>query len=336
MLPHHTDSRYQCNWEVADDAPSIKTPTTVSKQPPAPAHNAEPIRISYLTEQTSHHPPVSAYYAICPQRGISARGFDQLSAKFTGTAIRVIPGNYNSGIFVTLHNRGDEEYQLTHPAANLGGLLRGSLSVSVADTCSVTCPKTRMKAILHYLDEGWLGSSKNIVHGVVFRYDPENDKINRLKDVPEKDILARVEGCWKEQIYYSIPGTDAVKKDATIDPMKEKQLLVDLVPLMPVPKMVPATEEQLPNESRVFWKDLTAAIQSRQFSEATKVKQEIEDRQREKAAARKAQRVEWKPRFFTGSTEPKGKPELTPEGKAALQGMQELNFKLKESEIAAA
>ncbi len=85
----------------------------------------KPVTVSYLTEQTSHHPPVSAFWVECLEKGISARGFDQLSAKFTGTSLRVTPGVYNLGIFITLHNWGEEEYQLTHPAAHLGGLLRG-------------------------------------------------------------------------------------------------------------------------------------------------------------------------------------------------------------------
>jgi hypothetical protein len=86
------------------------------------------VKLSYLTEQTSHHPPVSAFYIDCPEKGVSARGFDQLSAKFTGTNIRVVAGAHNLGIFITLASRGDEEYQLTHPAAYLGGLLRGACS----------------------------------------------------------------------------------------------------------------------------------------------------------------------------------------------------------------
>lgn len=87
--------------------------------------SGEPVKVSYLTEQTSHHPPVSAYYIDCPAKGISAKGFDQLSAKFTGTSIRVIPGAHNMGIFITLHRWDDEQYQLTHPAAYLGGIIRG-------------------------------------------------------------------------------------------------------------------------------------------------------------------------------------------------------------------
>lgn len=159
--------------------------------------------MSYFTEQTSHHPPVSAYYIYCPEKGVSGQGFDQLSANFTGTRVRVSPGEHNKGIYVTLHNFDDETYNLTHPVAHLGGLLRGSLSVTVADACYVTCPKTRLKAILQYLEEGWVGKSQNRMVGVIYRYDPDNDKTTRIKDVPESDVLARLEGCWHEQIYYT-------------------------------------------------------------------------------------------------------------------------------------
>jgi hypothetical protein len=278
---------------------------------------------------------VSAYYVDCPARGISARGFDQLSAKFTGTAIRVIPGNFNLGIFVTIHKRDNEEYQLTHPDANLGGLLRGSLSITVADICFVTCPKSRLKAILHYLDEGWIGKSQNIVQGVIYKYDPDSDKITRIKDVPEKSIVAQIEGCWKEKIYYTIPSTPAVGKEPNTEPTEANQLLIDLLPLMPVPKIVPPEEDQLSNESRIFWKDVTNAILSKQYGEATKAKQAIEERQREKAAERQARNEQWKPRFFTEHLGPKGRPELTDEGKQVLNGMQELKFDLKEAEVTA-
>lgn len=217
----------QCNWDVTEAAPPIPSirPKTVtssaassiksskasalSRTPsattlPSTTKLEKPIRVSYLTEQTSHHPPVSAFYVDCPAKGITARGFDQISAKFTGTSIKVTAGEHNLGIFITLHKRDDEQYQLTHPAAHLGGLLRGSLSVSVGDQCYVTCPKTKLKTILHYQEEGWLGKTRNRVEGVVFHYDPENDDKIRIKDVPEKDILARISGNWRERTYFSL------------------------------------------------------------------------------------------------------------------------------------
>jgi len=150
---------------------------------------------------------VSAFYVDCPAKGITARGFDQLSAKFTGTSIRVTPGAHNLGIFVTVHSRENEEYQLTHPAAQLGGLLRGSPSVTVADTCFVTCPQTRTKVILHYLEEGWLARTQHKVLGVIYKYEPETDRRTRIKDVPEKDVLGTLEGCWHRQVYFTMAGS---------------------------------------------------------------------------------------------------------------------------------
>jgi hypothetical protein len=116
----------------------------------------------------------------------------------------VTAGEHNLGIFITLHKRDGEQYQLTHPAAHLGGLLRGSLSVTVGDQCYVTCPKTKLKTILHYMEEGWLGKTQNKVEGVIFHYDPENDDKIQIKDVPEKDIVARVLGNWRERTYFSL------------------------------------------------------------------------------------------------------------------------------------
>jgi oxysterol-binding protein-related protein 9/10/11 len=273
----------------------------------------------FLTEQTSHHPPVSAFYIHCPQRGITARGFDQISARFTGTGIRIAPGQHNYGIFVTLEQRDHEEYRLIHPAAHLGGLLRGSLTISVADTCSLTCSKTGLKTILRYHPDGWVGRSQHRIDGVVFRYDGADDHTTAIGDVPPQGILARIHGSWHDRIYYTL-STDPVP-----------QLLIDISPLRPIPKDAPPEADQLPNESRRFWGPVTAAIRDRRFGHATKLKQEIEERQRQKAAARKERREEWKPRFFTGAVTPPGKPELTEEGIRAMQGLMEGNFHLDES-----
>ncbi|ETI25255.1 hypothetical protein G647_04630 [Cladophialophora carrionii CBS 160.54] len=327
---------FRCVWEVNQSAPPISEPSKAPPQPPAdpsqPLANGnadpktadkKPIRVSFLTEQTSHHPPVSAYWYDCPQLGISARGYDQISAKFTGTSVRVTPGIYNRGIFITLAQRNNEEYQLVHPAASLGGLLRGSLYISVADTCSITCPQTRLKCLLTYVEESWFGKAQNRVHGLIFRYDPTDDKYTRVKEVPDRDVLAKVEGCWQEQITYTIPNSAAVKESKTLQPTSDKQLLIDLQPLFPVQKKCPSPDEQLPNESRTFWSEVTTAINEKRFSDATRVKQDLEQAQRDKAAKRKELNVEFQPRFFTGVTESSGKPELTEYGKEVLKGMGE-------------
>lgn len=263
---------------------------------------------------------MSAFFIDCEERGISARGFDQISAKFTGTSIRVAPGQHNLGIFVNIAGRDNEEYQLTHPDAHLGGLLRGALAITVSDTCYITCSKTRIKVILQYLEEGWIGRAQNKVEGVIFHYNPDKDTTTRIKDVPEGDLLAKISGSWHGQVFYTLAGT------------KEPQLLIDIGPLFPIPKEVPSSDQQLSNESRKFWSGVTEAILDKRYGQATRLKQEIEERQRQKAAERQAKNETWQPRFFTGAVTPLGKPELTEEGQRALEGLRHGTYELKESE----
>lgn len=236
----------QCNWETEDNAPRINTietsngtsgpgssassvksgklavpsglgssgsaaASTVSVSQTATVPTSQVVRISYLTEQTSHHPPVSAFYVDCPEKGIHARGFDQISAKFTGTSIKVSPGEHNLGIFITLEQRDNETYQLKHPAAHLGGIFRGALSVSVGDMAYITCPQTKLKAILNYYEDGWLRASTNKMEGIIFKYDPENDNKTKIKDVPEQDIVVRLSGAWKDKIQFTLGPKPFVK-----------------------------------------------------------------------------------------------------------------------------
>ncbi|KAL4792311.1 hypothetical protein BDV19DRAFT_256753 [Aspergillus venezuelensis] len=315
---------FRCSWEIDSTLPELPVASqgaSTNGASTVKGGNGKPAKVCFLTEQTSHHPPVSAFYIDCPETGVSARGFDQISAKFTGTSIRVAPGQHNLGIFINISQREDEEYQLTHPAAHLGGLLRGALSITVADTCYIVCPKTGIKVILQYLEEGWISRAQNKVEGVIFRYDPSKDTITRIKDVPESDVLAKISGSWHNQLYYTLAGSN------------EPQLLIDITPLFPVAKSLPPDENQLSNESRKFWSGVTEAILDKKYSQATKLKVEIEDRQRQKAAERQEKNEEWKPRFFTGAVTPLGKPALSDEGIKALEGLRAAEYQLEESEI---
>ncbi|KAH8151592.1 uncharacterized protein LAJ45_04214 [Morchella importuna] len=327
---------FRCSWDVEASLPPVsasrpasrssaksKAASTATTPAPTPTNKA-PIRVSFLTEQTSHHPPVSAFYIDCPEKGISARGYDQISAKFTGTSIRVTPGEHNLGIFINLHNRGDECYRLTHPAASLGGILRGSLNLYVEDVCYVTCPKTKLKVILQYLGDSWLGKAKHRVEGVVYEYNGEEDGITRLKDVPSKAIRAKIEGSWMNQLYYILPGST------------EKILLIDLDPLLPANKICPPLEVMLPNESRKMWQAVSEAIHAKDYARATQLKCEIEDRQREKAAARTAENIDWKPRFFEAPSLSAGQPSLSKDGELVLKGLHSGNYALKPSDVTGA
>jgi len=93
----------------------------------------------------------------------------------------------------------------------------GSLNVSVADTCFVTCRKTGLKVILHYVEEGWLGRSQNKIEGVIYRCDIDTDKTTRIKDVSDKDVVGRIEGSWTDKIYFTKGSTSFSKSNVSTD-----------------------------------------------------------------------------------------------------------------------
>ena len=79
----------------------------------------------------------------------------------------------------------------------------GSLYVSVADTCSITCKKTGIKGMLNYVEEGWLDKSQNKVIGVVYKYDVDKDTYTKVRDVPDKDVIGRIDGSWTDKVWFS-------------------------------------------------------------------------------------------------------------------------------------
>lgn len=121
--------------------------------------DAPRLRIVYVTEQVSHHPPVSAYFATCPARHLELSGIDQISAKVSGTTLRVAPGHFNKGLFVKITGGPGEgeRYNITHPVASVNGILRGSFYVTVGESTIITCtggkPGLKFRVIIEYKEE---------------------------------------------------------------------------------------------------------------------------------------------------------------------------------------
>lgn len=282
-------------------------------------------RLCFLTEQVSHHPPVSSFFCEAKDAGVQLYGVDQLGAKFTGTSVKVFPGEQNQGIFLRLTDKAKcgasgEEYQITHPSASINGLLRGSLWVAICDNLYVTCrggkrdkPEgddgTRLRAVIEYKDESWITKAKYALEGVIYAYGPNDDpdEYTSVKQVPQDKVLFTIEGCWKGRITYKKKGD------------KEPRLLLNVNDVDPISKSVRPLSAQEDMESRRIWEPVTQAILAKKYSEATKHKQDIEQKQRNAAAERKRKNETFIPRFFDADISD-GRPKLTEEGRKALNG----------------
>ena len=131
------------------------------------------LRIAYLTEQISHHPPISAYVAACPARHITLSGIDQISVRVLPSAsLRVSSGTMNKGLFLSLNGGPGvgEQYRITHPVANVNGVLRGSFYATVHESTIVTCAGGSgvgdgewLRAIIEYKEEVRVFFSHSII-----------------------------------------------------------------------------------------------------------------------------------------------------------------------------
>ncbi|KAJ1941878.1 hypothetical protein GGF37_003353 [Kickxella alabastrina] len=289
-------------WQVdtADNAARKGTLSTSSKNASSNgAYAGTNVTVEYITEQVSHHPPISAFVYRCPERGIELSGLDHFCAKFTGLSATVASGSECKGVFLNIKGRG-EEYMSTHPTANIVGWLRGSLKVQFVDTSYVVCEKTKLAVIVEFKEERWFGKNKDNVSGRVFRFSPEQrNQIAswRLKDIPKScDVVATFGGNWDKKVVVQRGG--------------EESTLVDLTDLQVAEKIVRPVEEQGPMESRKVWGPVADKMNQGKFGEATKLKRSIEEDQRELAAERTAKGEPFVSALFKVESVASGKPEL--------------------------
>ncbi|KAF8645827.1 hypothetical protein AX16_007550 [Volvariella volvacea WC 439] len=325
------------------------------------------LRVVFVTEQVSHHPPVSAYYASCPQKHLEMMGIDQISAKVSTGSLRVAPGEFNQGIYVNITGGfGEgERYHITHPVAHVNGILRGSFYVTVGESTIITCeggkPGRKFRTVIEYKEEPWLGNAKFLVEGVIHTVtdtDLHYREWTKVKHVPKSHVVAVLDGSWRGKIRWrrvgtgsypqatssaassptpshtplpgapgTLPASAATSKvDITssgtggtgLGGESEWTPLLDLRTLGIVPKMVRPLEKQLERESRKLWFNVTDKLIKKEFTEATKEKVAIEQRQREEAAERKRKGVEFVPRYFDKDIS-KGYAALTEEGWKAVK-----------------
>ncbi|CAE6512633.1 unnamed protein product [Rhizoctonia solani] len=292
-----------------------------SKEAEGDTNDDDRVRVVFLTEQVSHHPPISSFYITAPERGIEACGVDQIAAKVVGTSVRVTPGSSNQGIFITLtKGPGEgEKYRITHNSANVNGVLRGQFYATMSDSTIITCDrpgKDSLRAVIEYKEEvagvssSWIGRSQFLVEGVIHTYDPstpdECASWTKVKNVPQSRVVATFDGTWRGLIKWKRAGS------------ADTHTLVDLNALAILPKRVRPVEQQLPNESHRLWEYVTKNLLSKNYSEATRVKQNIEQKQRDDAAARKAKSEEFVPVYFEPDIS-NGQPVLTAAGRKVVE-----------------
>jgi hypothetical protein len=91
--PQLVKSTSKDRFDMSSLANAIPGPgDEIESDPDAGVVDAEKVSVVFLCEQVSHHPPVSAAYYGCPERGVEAVGMDQIVARVSGMCMFALSG----------------------------------------------------------------------------------------------------------------------------------------------------------------------------------------------------------------------------------------------------
>ncbi|KAI4627145.1 uncharacterized protein J4E87_004487 [Alternaria ethzedia] len=222
----------------------------------------------YISEQTSHHPPKSSYFFMAPEHNIRIDGTLKPRSKFLGNSA----ASMMEGIAVLRLLNTGERFFVTQPNMYARGILFGTMKYELGDHAYIRCPETGLTADLEFKTKGYFSGSYNAIGGYI-------------KDSSGKNLY-ELSGQWNEEMYI---------KDLTTG---KKELLFDAAHTKHTPPSARPLEEQNDRESQKLWHDVTEAVKRRDQDVATDAKAKIEDMQRQEAAKRNSEGVDWHPQLF--------------------------------------
>uniref|UniRef100_A0A8C5R806 Oxysterol-binding protein n=1 Tax=Leptobrachium leishanense TaxID=445787 RepID=A0A8C5R806_9ANUR len=253
---------FQCYWDLPGQESEENEPVSEGPVPWASKNN-----VTFVSEQVSHHPPISAFYAECYNKRIQFNAHIWTKSKFLGMSIGV--HNIGQGCVSCLDY--DEHYILTFP----NGYGRSILTVpwvELGGECNINCSKTGYSATITFHTKPFYGGKKHRVTAEIY---PPN----------EKKSFCSIEGEWNGVMYAKYASG-------------ENFVFIDTKKMPTVKKKVRKLEDQLEHESRRMWRDVTFNLKVRNIDSATEAKHSLEERQRAEARERKEKETQWETRLF--------------------------------------
>lgn len=226
----------------------------------------------FVSEQVSHHPPVSAYYYASPENNIVIVGDMRPKSKFLGNSAATVMEGFSR---VEFTNRPGEEYVINLPTVYARGILFGTMMLEMGDQVTVKCEKTDLICEIDFKTKGFFSGTYNTIGG-------------KIKCISTGECLYDISGKWTDVMYLK-------KKNG------EREVFFDARTAAITRKIVAPEAQQNENESRRLWSKVTAAILSRNLDQATIEKSVIEDGQRQAAKERESEGIDWTPKYFVAS-----------------------------------
>jgi len=255
---------FQCKYDLTDEKTDFQNDVVAD----GPVEFAMKDDVSFLAEQVSHHPPISAFYAECYSKRVCFNSSIWTKSKFLGLSIGVNMVGEGK-VYVLDHN---EEYTMTFPS----GYGRSILTVpwvELGGKTEINCQKTGYRVDIEFHTKPFYGGKRHRLTADV--YAPG-----------EKKPFMSVNGEWNGIMY------------ATYGNCAEPEVFVDTFSMPTVKKQVQSLGKQRPFESRRMWQEVTKNLKLGNIEKATEAKHALEEKQRADARERKETNAKWLNRDF--------------------------------------
>lgn len=184
---------------------------------------------------------------------------------------------------------------LTQPNMYARGILIGKLKFELGDHSYVRCPENDLVADIEFKTKGWFSGGYNAIGGTI-------------KNTKTGEILYEISGHWNAEMFikdhavsYFAPFNRCSKQLANQNYLTQtgtKECFFNASHSKHTPPTARPIDQQYPTESQRLWNPVIQALYDRNHDVATDEKTKIEESQREKAAKRVKDGVQWKPKLF--------------------------------------
>ena len=231
-----------------------------------------------ITEQVSHHPPISAIN--CEHEKFYFWGNIDVKSSFKGTHLNcVVIGNYH----IILKNTGDH-FIWSKPQTNVHNIIFGKMFVDHYGKMEVLNSATQDKAILNFHKKGWFEKVSNAVDGIV----TDSQGNQRYK----------IFGQWNEKMSVQDLKTNKVvvvwEKYPFPDNYDHNYFFSDFAIQLNMPHEY---FSGLPKSDSRFRPD-QRALESGDLKLAISEKHRVEEKQREARKVLEMKGIEYKPKWF--------------------------------------
>ncbi|KAK5091165.1 hypothetical protein LTR05_001345 [Lithohypha guttulata] len=236
----------------------------------------EKIGNTYLvSEQVSHHPPITACRVWNPTCGVVAEGYNRQKVTFSWSSMQVHVTS--TGFALKSIEKYGEHYLIPLPDFKVKGVLSGAPYPEVEGTYYIPSTNGYMSKI-EFAGQTFLGRGKR--HGF-------SAALYKEEEGPKHPIYT-IEGSW---------GTEFTIRDVHAGKDIETFNISEVVSNLPELKL-PNIEDMDPWESRRAWHDTQEGIRNNDFKAVNAAKSYLEEGQRSMRKEEEKSGTTWQPLFF--------------------------------------